>query len=112
MPIHIGGHCPQKKNPVRNARSGATGWLPVITIVLSTLSAIPAAAAEKTLVAFNPLPPQQTGAYPTGTLLRDASGALYGAAWQGGAYYSGTIFKLTPPADGQASGPKAVDSNW
>ena len=101
MPIHTGGHFPSKKNLVRNARSGATGWLPVITIVLSALSAIPAAAAEKTLVAFNTYPPQQTGSNPTGTLLRDASGALYGAAWNGGAYYNGTIFKLTPPADGQ-----------
>src|SRR6185437_7647444 len=62
------------------------------------------AATERTLVGFVPYPPsgvQTTGTYPDGTLLRDASGALYGATWLGGRYDNGTIFKLTPPAPGQ-----------
>ena len=79
--------------------------MPLITLALFTLSAIPAAAAtEKTLYAFNWAPPPgalNPGSGPTGTLLRDASGALYGATSLGGAYYNGTIFKLTPPAAGQ-----------
>ena len=41
----------------------------------------------------------------SGALLRDASGALYGVASNGGPYYNGTVFKLTPPALGQTNGP-------
>ena len=62
----------------------------LFTVFLSELSSIPASAAVKTLFAFNPLPPvgtPQVGGNPTGTLLRDASGALYGTASLGGAYY-------------------------
>src|SRR5438309_2060339 len=62
------------------------------------------AATERTLVGFVAFPSsgvQWTGAYPDGTLLRDASGALYGANLAAGRYDNGTIFKLTPPAPGQ-----------
>src|SRR5205823_5301731 len=38
------------------------------------------------------------GANPYAGLISDASGALYGAASDGGAYNAGTVFKLTPPA--------------
>ena len=78
--------------------------LPAVAAVLAVTSAFPAGAAEKTLYNFNPLPARgepQTGAYPLGTLLRDANGALYGATWLDGPYGSGTIFKLSPPAAGQ-----------
>ena len=81
-------------------------WLPAILCVLIAVSPITAAAAERTLFAFNPLPnigEQATGSHPDGTLLRDASGALYGAAMLSGKYYNGTIFKLTPPAPGRTS---------
>src|SRR5690348_5411072 len=64
------------------------------------------AATERTLSGFNPFPPggvQTTGIYPDGTLLRDSSGALYGAAMLGGFYNNGTVFKLTPPAAGHTS---------
>ena len=36
------------------------------------------------------------GAYPRGSLVRDAKGNLYGVTSQGGAYGGGTVFKLTP----------------
>jgi uncharacterized repeat protein (TIGR03803 family) len=75
-----------------------------LAMTLSLLSAEPAKASEKNLYAFNPLPAAgtvQPGAYPRGTLLRDPSGALYGATWLDGAYGDGTIFKLSPPSAGQ-----------
>jgi uncharacterized repeat protein (TIGR03803 family) len=40
------------------------------------------------------------GAYPAGRLLLDNSGNLYGTAAIGGAYNSGSIFKLTPSSGG------------
>jgi uncharacterized repeat protein (TIGR03803 family) len=43
------------------------------------------------------------GCDPNGTLLRDSTGALYGATYTGGAFGAGTVYKLTPPAGG--SGP-------
>ena len=77
-----------------------------MSIVLSAVSALHAAAAEKTLIAFKGYPVNgelQTGSLPDGTLLRDANGALYGTNMGGGAYYNGTVFKLTPPAPGQTA---------
>ena len=68
------------------------------------LAAFPAIATENTLVSFNWLPAPnapQTGAYPGGTLLRDANGNLYGANWLGGEYDNGTVFKLSPPGPGE-----------
>jgi uncharacterized repeat protein (TIGR03803 family) len=93
----------QDDHPGKNHASiRVTGWLPLIA-----LSVLPAnmleAASGKALYAFDPWPSTgvSTGANPRGTLLRDASGALYGVASNGGPYYNGTVFKLTPPALGQ-----------
>jgi uncharacterized repeat protein (TIGR03803 family) len=36
------------------------------------------------------------GAFPSGSLLQDANGNLYGTTQDGGAHGSGTVFKLTP----------------
>jgi uncharacterized repeat protein (TIGR03803 family) len=36
------------------------------------------------------------GAFPTGGLIRDAAGNLYGTTDQGGAYGYGTVFEITP----------------
>lgn len=68
---------------------------------LAVISLTPAVteAAERTLYSFAAYPSggdPQTGVNPSGTLLRDATGALYGANYLGGAYYNGSIFKLTP----------------
>jgi uncharacterized repeat protein (TIGR03803 family) len=41
------------------------------------------------------------GCYPDGTLLRDGAGALHGATFICGAYNSGTVFRLKPPAPGE-----------
>jgi hypothetical protein len=73
--------------------------LRVVRALLCALCAISASAAEKTLFSFSPYDPN--GGNPHGTLLRDATGALYGATTLGGTYYNGTIFKLTPPAFGR-----------
>jgi len=40
------------------------------------------------------------GAQPDGTLIQDASGALYGTTLHGGASGLGEVFQLTPPATG------------
>ena len=40
------------------------------------------------------------GAYPLGTLFRNAAGALYGTASEGGNFDYGTVFKLSPPTSG------------
>jgi hypothetical protein len=49
-----------------------------------------------------------TGYWPRGGLAMDAAGALYGTTYYGGNCpinfpYCGTIYKLTPPASGQAA---------
>jgi uncharacterized repeat protein (TIGR03803 family) len=40
------------------------------------------------------------GAHPAAGLVLDGAGNLYGTTWGGGAYDSGTVFKLTPQPDG------------
>jgi hypothetical protein len=94
---------PQKKGPEK-MWSRAVPRLSLPLVLLGVLSAMPSAAAEKTLFSFWPFPPdpsQRTGEGPDGTLLRDANGSLYGATLNGGEYYNGTIYKLTPPAPGR-----------
>src|SRR5215831_4429671 len=89
MSSHWRDYCP---------RRGSARHLPV-RILVYALCAVSASAAQKTLFSFSPYDPN--GANPHGTLLRDANGALYGATTLGGAYYNGTIFKLTPPGGGR-----------
>ena len=77
-------------------------WLAPLAL-LAGLAQGPALAWERTVHAFrtydfnDPLSP---GNGPSGTLLRDPSGALYGTSYTGGAYYNGTVYKLTPPPPG------------
>ncbi len=44
------------------------------------------------------------GESPTGGLVMDRNGVLYGTTFSGGRFGGGTVFKLTPPAQGE--------SNW
>jgi len=58
--------------------------------------------SDTTILAFN----ARDGDYPTGGLISDAAGNLYGAAGGGpgrGGIYGGVVFKLTPGADGKWS---------
>ena len=41
------------------------------------------------------------GEYPKAGLIFDDQGALYGTTYEGGAHGYGTVFKLTPPAQGK-----------
>ncbi len=43
---------------------------------------------------------KRDGHYPSGGLLRDSAGNLYGTTVEGGAYDHGVVFKLAPPATG------------
>jgi uncharacterized protein YceK len=50
------------------------------------------------------------GAYPSGGVITDTSGALYGATGEGGTgcYGCGTVFKLTPPGPGETEWTESV----
>ncbi len=48
------------------------------------------------------------GSTPSGNLVFDAHGALYGTTQAGGKTNSGTVFKLTPPASGKGPWPETV----
>jgi uncharacterized repeat protein (TIGR03803 family) len=43
------------------------------------------------------------GQNPIGSLVSDASGALYGATVNGGSHFGGVVYKLSPPAAGQTA---------
>ena len=48
------------------------------------------------------------GSSPNAGLIADNSGALYGTTAGGGSAFSGTVFKLTPPAKGQTAWTETV----
>jgi uncharacterized repeat protein (TIGR03803 family) len=48
------------------------------------------------------------GAYPTGPLIMDRYGALYGTTGLGGTRNAGTVYKLSPPAKGNTSWTETV----
>jgi uncharacterized repeat protein (TIGR03803 family) len=87
-------------------------WTACASIALTTtatalgLTTAAPATARAADVLFSFKATTSSGDNPDGTLLRDASGALYGATWFGGyigglySYY-GTLFKLSPPAPGR-----------
>jgi len=53
-------------------------------------------AGGKTVVQFN----QTNGQWPSGPLVADAAGSLYGTTQLGGTFDEGVVFKLTPTATG------------
>jgi uncharacterized repeat protein (TIGR03803 family) len=62
----------------------------------------PSEATERTLYAFPSSGAK--GCYPTGKLLQDGTGALYGATFScGGPGGYGTVYKLVPPVPGQTA---------
>jgi uncharacterized repeat protein (TIGR03803 family) len=76
---------------------GLTVLLTILTVVLLVTSAS-AAATARVLHGFknNGI----DGADPQAGLIFDAAGNLYGTTFGGGAYGVGTVFELTPVADG------------
>jgi len=57
---------------------------------------ITASGTEKVLYGFNPKKHPGVGINPSGALVLDAQGNLYGMTAGGGAYGYGTVYKLTP----------------
>jgi hypothetical protein len=78
------------------AYTGAAGF----GVVYSLAKPRGGAWTEKALYTFTG---DADGAGPTGRLIMDASGALYGVTAGGAAYASGTVFMLTPPAQGKSA---------
>jgi uncharacterized repeat protein (TIGR03803 family) len=63
-------------------------------------------AALNTLVSFK----NSAGDFPTGSLIADANGDLYGATIEGGAYGVGTVFEIAASPSGYASTPTTLVS--
>jgi hypothetical protein len=81
-------------------------WLPAIFIFMLTLSGSAQAAAHKYDILYK-FQGGSDGSQPTGSLIVDASGNLYGTTTQGGSGQCqsngqivgcGTVFELSPPA--------------
>ena len=92
------------KSAQRGALCASTALMAAATALgLTTTAPVTARAAD---VLFSFKATTSSGNNPDGTLLRNASGALYGATHFGGYFigtysYSGTLFKMSPPAPGQ-----------
>jgi uncharacterized repeat protein (TIGR03803 family) len=72
----------------------------IVTFALLTAGSSLAASQEEVLFAFPYAGGYPDGTYPAGPLVFDAAGNLYGTAVYGGANGDGTVFKLTPGANG------------
>jgi uncharacterized repeat protein (TIGR03803 family) len=62
-------------------------------------------AKQTTLFRF---PDLNTGVYPYGGVIVDASGVVYGTTHEGGAHNFGTVFKLVPPGNKEQSWTESV----
>jgi uncharacterized repeat protein (TIGR03803 family) len=74
-------------------------WRELAMVLLTIMATVTlsAAATEKILHSFNPWP---QGWQPSGGLIADAAGNLYGMTSQGGAHYFGAVYELTPNSHG------------
>jgi uncharacterized repeat protein (TIGR03803 family) len=89
---------------IRVARSRSISRsVAMITAAATLLTAICSAEAATYQVIYN-FDATFVNPFPSGGLLVGRDGALYGTTQQGGANFSGNVFKLTPPGPGQ--------SNW
>lgn len=70
----------------------------------------PAAPTESVISNF--LVGVDDGLQPFAGLITDKAGALYGTTSEGGTGFSGTVFKLTPPARGQTNWTRTVLYNF
>ncbi len=68
-----------------------------LLVVTVAISATSFAATEKILHSFNAWP---HGNQPSGGLIADAAGNLYGVVASGGTYGYGAVYKLTPGTNG------------
>ncbi len=93
--------------PVSGILMRALLLLSTSALLLATaLSAQQAEAASETLLySFTG---GADGGQPSGGVIADASGALYGTAATGGGAQLGVVFKLTPPAAGQTKWTETV----
>jgi uncharacterized repeat protein (TIGR03803 family) len=71
--------------------------LAILALTLISVSGARAASSEKVLFDFTL---GSDGAYPTGGLVLDAKGNLYGTTENGGANFYGTVFQLTHSKSG------------
>jgi uncharacterized repeat protein (TIGR03803 family) len=71
-----------------------------LIIVVATFLLAPAALAAGKYKSVHRFDGGKEGGYPTTRLTFDQAGNLYGTAFSGGANGAGSVFKLTPNADG------------
>jgi uncharacterized repeat protein (TIGR03803 family) len=84
-----GGLSVQRKTP-------ASSLLALVAFTLFAILGVTSAAAqaEKILYRFGSV--SNDGVFPTGTLIADTQGNLYGTTGVGGTFNQGTVFELTP----------------
>jgi len=68
--------------------------------LLASANSASAASKEKVLYSFCSASGCTDGYFPGGGLVFDAAGNLYGTTFEGGEYGPGTVFQLTPGANG------------
>ena len=68
----------------------------LLLLGLAALSTVATGATETMLYSFFASPSCDDGAQPTGSLVLDAKGNLYGTTGLGGAYDNGIVFEMNP----------------
>jgi autotransporter passenger strand-loop-strand repeat protein/uncharacterized repeat protein (TIGR03803 family) len=82
--------------------AGGSGWGTVFEIAKTANGY----ASAPTILAQFQLP--LTGVYPTGNLVMDAAGNLFGTTTQGGANGKGTVFEIVKTANGYSNAPTTL----
>lgn len=81
-------------------RSFSTLGATVFAITVAVLVTVPAACAQSTYKTLYKFDGAKQGNGPVAGVIFDRTGALYGTTLRGGASDAGTVFKLTPNAQG------------
>jgi uncharacterized repeat protein (TIGR03803 family) len=79
------------------SRGFSLRWFPMVLLMLMAAVTVSSAATEKILHSFEAWP---HGYQPSGGLISDAAGNVYGATAAGGTYGYGGVYELTPNSHG------------
>jgi uncharacterized repeat protein (TIGR03803 family) len=90
---------------INAGKFGLAAWgfvaaMPAILCVGSSPANSASTVTETVLWRFGPVP---DGKYPLGGVILDKSGNLFGTTNTGGSGFNGTVFELSPPAEGQTA---------
>jgi uncharacterized repeat protein (TIGR03803 family) len=93
----------QRSSPMKFTTARITTMMIITMISTALLTLAPQAHAASDVSVLHVFSGNKDGAYPDSNLTADAAGNFYGTTQIGGVFGAGTVFELSPAADGKWS---------